>query len=45
MGMPIFNKPEDFGDMYATISIKMPTNLSVKELDLFNQLAELHHDK
>jgi len=43
MGMPIFNKPEEFGDLYATIAIKMPTHLSEKELELFNQLALLHH--
>lgn len=43
MGMPIFNKPEEFGDLYATITIKMPTHLSEKELELFNQLALLHH--
>ena len=45
MGMPIFNKPEEFGDLYATINIKMPTNLSEKELELFNQLALLHNEK
>jgi curved DNA-binding protein len=43
MGMPIFNKPEDFGDLYATINIKMPTHLSEKELELFNKLALLQH--
>ena len=45
MGMPIFNKPEEFGDLYATINIKIPTNLSENELELFNQLALLHHGK
>ena len=45
MGMPVFNKPEEFGDLYATINIKMPTNLSDKELELFNELALLHHGK
>jgi curved DNA-binding protein len=45
MGMPIFNKSEDFGDLYATVSIKMPHNLSVKELELFNQLSKLQHEK
>ncbi len=45
LGMPIFNKPEEFGDLYATISIKIPTNLSLKELNLYNQLALLHNEK
>jgi len=45
MGMPIFNKPEEFGDLYATINIKMPTHLSEKELELFNQLAILRNGK
>ena len=40
MGMPVFNKPEEFGDLYATINIKIPTNLSDKELELFNELAK-----
>ena len=45
MGMPIFNKPDEFGDLYATMNIKMPTNLSEKELELFNQLALLQNAK
>ena len=45
MGMPIYNKPEEFGDLYATVSIKIPMNLSSKELELFNQLALLHNEK
>ncbi len=45
MGMPVFNKPEEFGDLYATINIQMPTDLSDKELELFNELALLHHGK
>ena len=45
IGMSIFNKPEEFGDLYATVIIKMPTNLTEKELELFNQLALLNHGK
>ena len=45
MGMPTFNKPDEFGDLYATVSIKIPINLSSKELELFNQLAILHNEK
>lgn len=45
MGMPIFNKPEEFGDLYATVVIQIPANLSEKELELFNQLALLQNGK
>lgn len=45
MGMPIYDKPEQFGDLYATVNIKIPTNLTEKEIELFNQLALLHHEK
>lgn len=45
MGMPIFNVPDHFGDLYATISIKIPVNLTSKELELFNQLATIHNEK
>ena len=45
MGMPIFNKPDEFGDLYATIYIKIPTDLSEQELELFNQLSLLQHGK
>lgn len=45
MGMPVFNKLDDFGDLYATISVKMPINLTTKEVELFNQLASLHNGK
>jgi len=45
MGMPIFNKADEFGDLYATINIILPTNLTETELQLFNELALLHHGK
>lgn len=45
MGMPVFNKSEEFGDLYVTINIKMPTSLSEKEIELFNKLAFLHNEK
>lgn len=45
MGMPVFNSPDEFGDFYATINIIIPTKLSEKEIELFNQLAILHQQK
>jgi curved DNA-binding protein len=41
MGMPKYDKPGSFGDLYAKIKIIMPKNLSSKEIELFKQLAEL----
>ena len=45
MGMPIYNKPDEFGDLYLTISVKTPNNLSDKEIDLFNQLVKIQNEK
>jgi curved DNA-binding protein len=42
MGMPVYDEPEKFGDMYAKVNIIMPKNLSQKEIELFKQLAELY---
>ncbi|MEP7168311.1 MAG: J domain-containing protein [Bacteroidota bacterium] len=41
MGMPKYDKPEMFGDLYAKIKIIMPKNISSKETELFKQLAVL----
>jgi curved DNA-binding protein len=41
LGMPIFEKTDQHGDLYAKINITMPKNLSAKELALFKELAEL----
>lgn len=40
MGMPDYNKLANFGDLYVTIHVTMPKNLSEKEIALFRQLAE-----
>jgi curved DNA-binding protein len=39
LGMPIYDKPGSFGDLYAKVKIIMPKNLSAKEIELFKQLA------
>lgn len=38
-GFPLYKKEGEFGDLYITYSIKIPTNLTEKQLDLFKQLA------
>lgn len=41
LGMPKYENPTEFGDLYAKINITMPKNLSVKEKELFKELAEM----
>ena len=38
-GFPVYKKEGEFGDLYITYSIKIPTNLTEKQIDLFKQLA------
>jgi len=40
-GLPVYKKEGQFGDLYVTYSIKMPTNLTDKEKNLFGELAKL----
>lgn len=40
-GFPIYKKEGEFGDLYLTYQVKIPTDLSEKEKDLFQQLAKL----
>ena len=39
-GFPIYKKEGQFGDLYVTYSITIPTNLTDKEKELFQQLAK-----
>lgn len=40
-GFPVYKKEEEFGDLYITYQVKIPTNLSEKEKELFTELATL----
>jgi curved DNA-binding protein len=40
-GMPIYNLTGKFGDLYIKIEVQLPTNLSQKEKELFEQLSNL----
>ncbi|MDY0780882.1 J domain-containing protein [Tenacibaculum sp. IB213877] len=40
-GFPKYKKEGEFGDLYITYNIKLPTNLSEKEKQLFKDLDEL----
>jgi curved DNA-binding protein len=43
-GMPLLKAPDQRGDMYARILVQVPTNLTGKELALFEQLATLRSE-
>ena len=42
-GFPVYKKEGDFGDLFVTYVVKMPTNLNSKEKELFQQLKDLQH--
>ena len=40
-GMPHLGRPEQRGDLFATLKIMLPTNLTEQERDLFGRLKEM----
>ena len=38
-GFPIYKKEGEYGDLYVTYSVKIPTNLTDKQKELFRQLS------
>ncbi|MBW1656426.1 DnaJ C-terminal domain-containing protein [Flavobacterium quisquiliarum] len=45
-GFPVYKKENQFGDLYITYTITLPTKLSDKEKELFEELAKLRsHEK
>jgi curved DNA-binding protein len=40
-GFPVYKKEGQFGDLFLTYQVKLPENLSEKEIELFRQLAAL----
>jgi DnaJ-class molecular chaperone len=42
-GMPSLNLTGSKGDLYATVKVKLPTNLSDEEKELFRQLQEIRN--
>jgi curved DNA-binding protein len=41
-GMPLYNSPGNFGDLYVTVKADVPVRLSEQEKALFKQLAYMH---
>lgn len=40
-GFPVYKKEGEFGDLYVIYQVKLPTNLSEKEKELFQELKKL----
>ncbi len=45
MGMPVYGKEGQFGDLYAEISVSIPKNLSSAEKELVKKLAALRKEE
>jgi curved DNA-binding protein len=44
-GFPVYKNEGQFGDLYVTYFVRIPTNLTEKQRALFNQLSELQFNK
>ena len=40
-GFPVYKKEGQFGDLYVTYQVAVPKEVSEKEKELFNELAQL----
>jgi len=40
-GFPVYKKEGKFGDLYITFNVELPTKLTAREKELFNELAKL----
>jgi curved DNA-binding protein len=40
-GMAVYDRPGEFGDMYVTVALKLPSNLTAEEQELYRQLAAI----
>jgi curved DNA-binding protein len=41
-GLPVYKKEDQFGDLYITYDIEIPTNLTDKQKELFEEIAKLN---
>lgn len=42
-GFPVYKKENEFGDLYITYQVKLPTQLSGKEITLFTELSKIRN--
>ncbi|MCB0774055.1 MAG: J domain-containing protein, partial [Flavobacteriales bacterium] len=38
-GFPVYKKEGSFGDLFVTLQVKLPVNLTDRQRELFKQLA------
>ena len=43
LGMPVYGKKEEFGDLYVKINVLLPKDLSQEETALFEKLSGMRH--
>jgi curved DNA-binding protein len=41
LGMPMYDNPTVFGDLYVEVLVQIPTNISAEQRDLYEKLAKL----
>ena len=44
-GMPLLRNPNEYGNMYARIQVQIPTNLSDREIELFEELKSIREEQ
>jgi curved DNA-binding protein len=44
-GFPVYRQEGEFGDLYVTLEVKLPANLTEEQKELFRQLAETEKNK
>ena len=44
-GFPVYKKEGEFGDLHVTYQLKLPTNLSEKEKQLFGELSKINENE
>jgi len=44
-GMPRLRQPDQHGDMYVRVEVRLPTNLTDRERELFEQLRRLSQEQ
>lgn len=45
LGMPLYDKENEFGNLYAKVTINLPKNLSQHEIELFKELSKIRNKK
>jgi curved DNA-binding protein len=44
-GFPVYKKDGEYGDLYVTLEVRLPVDLTEKEKELYRQLEELRKNK